>query len=241
MQESVQSCFELYIHFAAFFFPRTIFSSSSRLVRYTNKCTTGLSFLAQLHAPIFFLKILFLVTKVSNSWIFQKRCFMRIIWYRISIQTPLFQACLPTRQNGVENRDKVIYLTQFLDTVLKDNQSRICYISGPLLERVSKFNLLGVWQQDNLCWNYHIEQTVKKARNRLHYLRESSAGKQIYPQRSASQYIELRYVNSSNIHPQFRAVCRNTSQMSWSPHKTGVWTSLGYREHPSRRWRKDEK
>ena len=31
---------------------------------------------------------------------------MKIIWHRISIQTLLFQACLPTRQNGVENRDK---------------------------------------------------------------------------------------------------------------------------------------
>ena len=30
---------------------------------------------------------------------------MKIIWRRISIQTLLFQACLPTRQNGVENRD----------------------------------------------------------------------------------------------------------------------------------------
>ena len=31
---------------------------------------------------------------------------MKIIWHRISIETLLFQACLPTRQNGVENRDK---------------------------------------------------------------------------------------------------------------------------------------
>ena len=31
---------------------------------------------------------------------------MKIIWHRIFIQTQLFQACLPTRQNGVENRDK---------------------------------------------------------------------------------------------------------------------------------------
>ena len=42
---------------------------------------------------------------------------MKIIWHRISIQTLLFQACLLTRQNGVENRDKayfpeVIYLGQ---------------------------------------------------------------------------------------------------------------------------------
>ena len=34
---------------------------------------------------------------------------MEIIWHRISIQTLLFQACLPTRQNGVENRDKAYW------------------------------------------------------------------------------------------------------------------------------------
>ena len=34
------------------------------------------------------------------------------------------------------------------------------------------------------------------------------------------------------MHPQFGAVCRNTLHMSWSSHKTGVGTSLGYREHP---------
>ena len=71
--------------------------------------TTG-RFLAQLHPSKFFLKILFLVPNVSNSWIFQKRCFMKIIWHRISIQTLfIFRACLPTRQNGVENRDKAYY------------------------------------------------------------------------------------------------------------------------------------
>ena len=52
------------------------------------------------------LKIGFLVPKVSNSWIFQMRCFLKIIWHRISVQTLLLQTCLPTRQNGVENRDK---------------------------------------------------------------------------------------------------------------------------------------
>ena len=67
-------------------------------------------FLSQRHPSKFVLKILFLVPKVSNSWIFQKRCFMKIIWHRISIQTLLFQACLPTRQNGVENRDKAYYV-----------------------------------------------------------------------------------------------------------------------------------
>ena len=37
MPESVQSCFELFIYFPVFFL-RTIFSSSSWLVRYTDKC-----------------------------------------------------------------------------------------------------------------------------------------------------------------------------------------------------------
>ena len=57
----------------------------------------------------FFLKIVYLVPKVSNSSIFQKRCFMKIIWHRISKQTLLFQTCLPTLQNGVKNRDKAYW------------------------------------------------------------------------------------------------------------------------------------
>ena len=95
-------------YISLYFFPRTIFSSSSRLVRYTDKCMESskhdwtLSGTAK-SVQFFFL---FLVPKVSNSWIFQKRCFLKIIWHRISIQTLFFQTCLPTRQNGVENRDK---------------------------------------------------------------------------------------------------------------------------------------
>ena len=34
------------------------------------------------------------------------------------------------------------------------------------------FKLLGVWQQDNPCWNYHVEQTLKKASKRLYFLME---------------------------------------------------------------------
>ena len=96
--------------FHCIFFPWTIFSSSHGcFALQTNvwkvQNTTG-RFLAQLHPSNFFPKLLFLVPKISNSWIFQKWCFMRIIWHRIFIQTLLFQACLPTRQYGVENRDK---------------------------------------------------------------------------------------------------------------------------------------
>ena len=92
-----------------YFFPLTIFRSSSRLVRFTDKCMESSKYdwtLSDTATSLqFFLKILFLVPKVSNSWIFRKRCFMKITWHRISIQTLLFQACLPTRQNGIENRE----------------------------------------------------------------------------------------------------------------------------------------
>ena len=40
------------------------------------------------------------------------------------------------------------------------------------VERLSQFKLLGVWQQNNLRWNYHVEQTIKKACKRLYHLRE---------------------------------------------------------------------
>ena len=40
------------------------------------------------------------------------------------------------------------------------------------MERVSQFKLLGVCQQNNLRWNYHFKQTIKKACKRLYHLRE---------------------------------------------------------------------
>ena len=40
---------------------------------------------------LFFLKILCLVPKVSNSWIVQTQSFIKIIWHWFSIQTQLFQ------------------------------------------------------------------------------------------------------------------------------------------------------
>ena len=45
-------------------------------------------------------------------------------------------------------------------------------IGNDVIERVNSFKLLGVWIQDNLKWNTHIEETTKKACKRLFYLRE---------------------------------------------------------------------
>lgn len=40
------------------------------------------------------------------------------------------------------------------------------------LELVKGFKLLGVWFQDDLRWNHHIEEMTKKANKRLFLLRE---------------------------------------------------------------------
>ena len=40
------------------------------------------------------------------------------------------------------------------------------------IERVETFKLLGVWQQNNLKWNTHVHQTVRKACKKLFHLRE---------------------------------------------------------------------
>ena len=45
-------------------------------------------------------------------------------------------------------------------------------LSNVEIERVPTFKLLGVWQQENLRWNHHINETVRKANKRLHYLRD---------------------------------------------------------------------
>ena len=82
--------------FPCIFSPRTIFGNSSRLVRYIDKCMEMskhdcMLSSQQLQSSVIFCKILCIVPKVSNSWIFQKWCFMKIIWHQSYIQTLLFQ------------------------------------------------------------------------------------------------------------------------------------------------------
>ena len=45
------------------------------------------------------------------------------------------------------------------------------------IERVNTFKLLGVYCQDNLKWNRHIEEITKKASRRLFHLRECKKAK----------------------------------------------------------------
>ena len=62
---------------------------------------------------------------------------MKIIWHRISIQTLLFQACLPTRQNGVENRDKAYA------SLVSDNPWGTT--KWALMEKINKTSLILDW------------------------------------------------------------------------------------------------
>ncbi|CAB4045996.1 RNA-directed DNA polymerase from mobile element jockey, partial [Paramuricea clavata] len=45
-------------------------------------------------------------------------------------------------------------------------------IGDDTIERVNTFKLLGLWINDTLKWNTHIEEITKKANKRLFYLRE---------------------------------------------------------------------
>ena len=44
--------------------------------------------------------------------------------------------------------------------------------AGEMIERVSSFKLLGVWQQDNLKWTIHIEKVAKNSNKSLFCLKE---------------------------------------------------------------------
>ena len=46
-------------------------------------------------------------------------------------------------------------------------------IGDDVIERVKTFKLLGVWCQDDLKWNEHIEQISRKANRRLFHLGQS--------------------------------------------------------------------
>ena len=56
--------------------------------------------------------------------------------------------------------------TSFFENSIEPDLLRI---NDSWLERVTKFKQPGLWQHDKLCWNYHVEQTVKEAGKRSRY------------------------------------------------------------------------
>ena len=114
-----------------------------------------------------------------------------------------------TTKNMLLNPKKTMKMwILFYKNSIKPDFLRINY---SCLERISKFKLLGAWQQDNLCWNYDFQQMVKKASKRLYHLRKCR--KTNLPTEIATTVYVLRYSKrskirpSSNMHPQFGAVC----------------------------------
>ena len=121
----------------------------------------------------FFLKILFLVPKVPNSWIFQKRCFMKIIWHRISIQTLLFQDVFAyTHQDGFQNRDKV-YMP--LKTIKRSGNTGDKIFKSIL--RYNKMFSLGSPDKNSLMlWSMSVSRKPPPVwihQNKFHYWRQS--------------------------------------------------------------------
>ena len=93
---------------------------------------------------------------------------------RVTLSTPL---CKLSQWKGVFPQGLKTQLDLFVNSpqlpFCKNSiEPDLLRINDSCLERVSKCKLLGVWQEDNLCWNYHVEQTVKKASKRLYFLRE---------------------------------------------------------------------
>ena len=50
-------------------------------------------------------------------------------------------------------------------------------IGNNVIERVENFKLLGVWQQNNLKWNTHVFEIIRKANKNLYHLRECRRSK----------------------------------------------------------------
>ena len=46
------------------------------------------------------------------------------------------------------------------------------HIEDEIIERVNVFKLLGIWLQDNLKWNKHIEEITRRANRKLYHLRD---------------------------------------------------------------------
>ena len=46
------------------------------------------------------------------------------------------------------------------------------HIGDEIIERVNVFKLLGVWLQNNLKWNQHIEEITRRGNKKLYHLRD---------------------------------------------------------------------
>ena len=72
-------------------------------------------------------------------------------------------------------------------------------IGNDVIKRVNSFKMLGVWIQDNLKWNTHIEEITKKANKRLFI--SGNVAEQIYRLKWASHVMKQKLNLYWNIRP----------------------------------------
>ena len=75
-----------------------------------------------------------------------------------------------TRNKMMINPKKTKNMWIFFNTMIPEPAPLV--IVRDVVERVISHKLLGVWQQNNLKWNLHVESIVKKANKRVYNLRE---------------------------------------------------------------------
>lgn len=59
-----------------------------------------------------------------------------------------------------------------IDFRRKGTNIRPLFIIGDCVERVSEFKFLGIHIEDNLTWSINTSSVIRKARQRLHFLRK---------------------------------------------------------------------
>jgi hypothetical protein len=86
-------------------------------------------------------------------------------------------------------------------------------IGNDTIERVNSFKLLGLWVNNTLKWNTHIEETTKKANKRLFDLRECRRANLPTKVGLTCHGTKLRPV--LEYAAPYWVVCHNTLQTSW--------------------------
>ena len=80
-------------------------------------------------------------------------------------------------------------------------------IGNDEIERTNSFKLLGVWIQDNLKWNTHIEEITKKANKRLFF--SWNVAEKIYRLKWTLHVMKQKLDLYWNMRMRYGAVCHN--------------------------------
>ena len=94
-------------------------------------------------------------------------------WYKDIFQLAGFE--ITSTINSIKNPQKTKDMWTCFSNAIPEPAPLV--MDSVNIERVSSYKLLGVWHQDNLKWNRHVEEMVKKANKRIFSLRECRTAK----------------------------------------------------------------